>query len=297
MQYKKNLYKILFLVILLGFIISLAGCNWLSLGLLNVFDPQAQIRINFNVENPIIFIFDEETTTAIVPPTDEGGWPKVNIEAFSLNQVEFTITGFSYEYSVVEYNASQKFSSTKIPSLSRISGATFYIEPSDSPGSPGPKSEISTPLLFVDVFDYFILNPFVTEVLCNLKMIGTDGSGHDQIITVGSNIPVIDYGIDFYDPVAIIDTTPSPPSGNAPLYVVFDASQSYDVGRGISSYSWDYGDNTSGSEILTNHTYSNVGQYIVTLTVTDYYGYEGYDTVIVTVAEPEVGEEAEVCGG
>ena len=57
MQYKnkKNLYKILFLTILLGFTISLAGCSWLSWGLLNVFDPQAQIRINFNVEDPIYF--------------------------------------------------------------------------------------------------------------------------------------------------------------------------------------------------------------------------------------------------
>ena len=138
---------------------------------------------------------------------------------------------------------------------------------------------------------------FLFLYLHHLKIIGIDGSGHDQIISVGSNIPVIPYGVDIYDPVAIIDTTPSPPSGNVPLTVVFDASQSYDIGRGISTYLWNYGDNTSGSEILTTHIYSNIGQYIVTLTVTDYYGYEGYDTVIVTVAEPEVGEEAEVCGG
>ena len=296
MQYKnkKNLYKIIFISILLGFIISLVGCNWLSFGLLNILDPEAQIRVNYNTEDPIVFIFNEESTTVIVPSGDEGGWPKINIELFCLNQVEFTITGFSYEYSVVEYSASQKFSSTKIPSLSRISGATFYIEPSDSPGSPGPKSEISIPLLFVDVVDYFLIHPLVTEVLCNLKIIGTDGSGHDQIITVGSNIPVIDYGVDFYDPVAIIETTPYPPNGNVPFTVVFDASQSYDVGRGISTYLWGYGDNTSGSGILSTHTYSNTGQYTVTLTVTDYYGNEGYDTVIVTVEEPEEGEE---CGG
>jgi len=299
LQYKnkRNLYKILFITILLGFIISLVGCNWLSLGLLNIFDPQAQIRINYNTSLPTsITNIDLENETAQIIEFEEGEGT-INLEIFCINQVEFKLTGFSYEYSVVEYNKSQKFSSTKIPSLSRISNVLFYIEPSDSPGSPGPKTTISIPLLFIDVVDYFIMNPLVTEVLCDLKIIGTDGSGHDQIITVGSNIPVISYGVDFYDPVAIIDTIPSPPSGNAPLTVVFDASQSYDIGRGISTYLWGYGDNTSGSGILNNHTYSNVGQYIVTLTVTDYYGNEGYDTVIVTVEEPEEGEEAGVCGG
>jgi len=46
LQYKnkKNLYKIVFITILLGFIISLVGCNWLSLGLLNIFDPQVQFE-------------------------------------------------------------------------------------------------------------------------------------------------------------------------------------------------------------------------------------------------------------
>jgi len=49
LQYKnkKNLYKIVFITILLGFIISLVGCNWLAFGLLNIFDPQAQIRLSY----------------------------------------------------------------------------------------------------------------------------------------------------------------------------------------------------------------------------------------------------------
>ncbi|MEA2021531.1 MAG: hypothetical protein U9N08_03570, partial [Candidatus Caldatribacteriota bacterium] len=48
---KKILYKLLLIIIMLGFIVSLVGCNWLSLGLLNVFDPQAQIRLNYTLVN------------------------------------------------------------------------------------------------------------------------------------------------------------------------------------------------------------------------------------------------------
>ena len=294
MQYKKSLYKIVFITILLGFIISLVGCNWLSFGLLNIFDPQAQIRVNYNTIMPTIVMFDEESETTTVIFYPEEDTPKINLEIFCLNGVEFTITGFSYEYSVFKYDGSQYSSPVKIPELSRIVESTFYVEPSTETGIPGPKTTIEMPLIFIDVIDYFIVNPLITEIICDLKIIGVDGAGHDQIISVGSNIPVIQYGIDFYSPYAVINTTPDPPSGSAPLKVIFDASLSYDIGRGIASYSWDFGDNTSGTGILNTKTYSNAGTYIVILTVTDYYGNEGYDTVTITVEEPEEGEG---CGG
>ncbi len=107
MQYKnkKNLYKIVFITILLGFIILLVGCDWLSLGLLNIFDPQAQIRVNYTGMNL------EEGTIAL--------------EVYSLNEVEFIGSGFEYKY----YNGT-----TKIPELSKTVGATFYVAPSTSPG-------------------------------------------------------------------------------------------------------------------------------------------------------------------
>ena len=125
MQYKnkKNLYKIVFITILLGFIISLVGCNWLSLGLLNIFDPQAQIRVNYTG-------MDLEVGT-------------IALEVYSLNEVEFVGSGFNYEY----YEGT-----TKIPGLSRMVGATFYVAPSTSPGTPGDITTIDNlPLYFQEV--------------------------------------------------------------------------------------------------------------------------------------------------
>ena len=296
MQYKnrKNLYKIIFITILLGFIISLVGCNWLSFGLLNIFDPQAQIRVNYNTTLPTIIIVDEEEDISTIVFYDEDEY-SINLEIFCLNGVEFNITGFSYEYSVFEYGGSKNPSPIKIPELSRIVESSFYVEPSTETGTPGPKTTIGMPLLFIDVIDYFIANPLITEIVCDLTIIGIDGAGHNQIISVGSNIPVIQYGIDFYSPNAKIEVTPGI-TGTAPFTVVFDASGSTDD-RGIASYSWDFGDNTSGTGVLNTKTYSNAGTYIVILTVTDFWGNEDYATVTITVGEPEEGEEAGVCGG
>ncbi|GAH48808.1 unnamed protein product, partial [marine sediment metagenome] len=132
MQYKnkKNLYKIVFIAILLGFIISLVGCNWLSLGLLNIFDPQAQIRVNYTGMN-----------------LEEG---TISLEVFSLNEVEFIGSGFEYEY----YEGS-----TKISQLSKTVGATFYV-------APGLTTTINLLLYYQEVQDYMFSNPLVTEMTC-----------------------------------------------------------------------------------------------------------------------------------
>ncbi|MBU4257619.1 hypothetical protein KKC04_04385, partial [Patescibacteria group bacterium] len=152
MQYKnkKNLYKILFITILLGFIISLAGCDWLSLGIINIFDPQAQIRVNYTGMNL------EEGTIAL--------------EVYSLNEVEFIGSGFAYEYYV---------GNTKIPGLSKTVGATFYVAQSTSPGTPGPITTIDLLLYYQEVQDYITSNPLITELTCTISLIGTDGAGHN----------------------------------------------------------------------------------------------------------------------
>ena len=261
MQYKnkKNLYKIVFITILLGFIISLVGCNWLSLGLLNIFDPQAQIRVNYT----------------LVDLTEGAG--SISLEIYSLNEVEFIGSGFEYDYYI---------GTTKIPELSKMVGATFYVAPSTSPGTPGPITKIDNlPLYFQEVLDYLTLNPLITEITCTINLIGTDGAGHDITKSVTFDLPALQPGIDFEPPKVVINTTPDPPSGTAPFTVIFDASGSTD-NRGIESYSWDFGDGTSGTEIMETHTYSSCGTYIVILTVTDFWGNEGYATTVITVGEP-----------
>ena len=62
-----------------------------------------------------------------------------------------------------------------------------------------------------------------------------------------------------------------PTSGPSPLAVDFDASGSYDPDGTIVSYSWNFGDGTSGTGITTTHTFtcSSDYTYTVRLTVTD----------------------------
>lgn len=168
MQYKnkKNLPKILFITILLGFIISLVGCNWFSLGLLNIFDPQAQIRVNYTEINIGLGI--------------------VTLEVYSLNRVEFIGAGFSYDYYI---------GTTLIPELSKTVGATFYVEPSTSPGTPGPITIIDNlPIFFKEAQDYLTANPLITEINCTITLIGTDGTGNSITIPVTFGLPALQPG-------------------------------------------------------------------------------------------------------
>ena len=84
-------------------------------------------------------------------------------------------------------------------------------------------------------------------------------------------------------PKAVINVAPSS-SGYAPFTVSFDASNSTDIG-GIESYGWNFGDGSTGAGMTTNHTYNTPGTYIVTLTVTDFYGNKGRATISIIVRE------------
>ncbi|MGE3165387.1 MAG: PKD domain-containing protein [Planctomycetota bacterium] len=68
-------------------------------------------------------------------------------------------------------------------------------------------------------------------------------------------------------PVALFVADPT--NGTAPLEVFFDASDSFDPDGTIVSYAWDFGDGQTGSGIFPTHTYSSLGNFTVTLTVTD----------------------------
>ena len=76
--------------------------------------------------------------------------------------------------------------------------------------------------------------------------------------------------------------TANPTSGSAPLTVSFDASGSSDPDAGDTlSFSWDFGDGTSGNGVAPSHTYNSEGIYVVTLTVQDSIG--STDTAIITI--------------
>jgi len=102
-QEKKKL--ILFLSVLILFAVTLTGCNWFSLGLLNIFDPQAQLRV-LSVD------YTDESKTLL------------NLEVASINQVEFIGSGVKLLY----YS-----SGTRVPSLDASASGYFYVYPSSTP--------------------------------------------------------------------------------------------------------------------------------------------------------------------
>jgi len=83
-------------------------------------------------------------------------------------------------------------------------------------------------------------------------------------------------------PVASFTYTPDTPTVGET--VIFDASASYDPDGIIVSWGWGFGDETTGTSEIVEHTYADVGIYIVTLTVTDNEGLTDTFTADVTVS-------------
>jgi PKD repeat protein len=72
-------------------------------------------------------------------------------------------------------------------------------------------------------------------------------------------------------------------SGAAPLSVQFSSDGSNDPDGSIVTYAWDFGDGGSSTEANPSHTYSDVGTYSATLTVTDDDNASHGDSVVITV--------------
>ena len=58
-------------------------------------------------------------------------------------------------------------------------------------------------------------------------------------------------------------------TGIVAIKINFNATDSFDLDGNITKYFWNFGDGINGSGMITNHTYTAVGNYTVTLNVTD----------------------------
>ena len=266
---KKNLYKILFITIMLGFTISLAGCNWLSLGILNIFDP----KVNLQIKDVII---------------GEDG--KADITVFSLNEVAANITEFKFEY----YNGS-----TKLTNYNRtINIGSYYVAPSSSPGTPGADTTFSLILYSDDILKYVRDNYAFGKITCELYIIGEDLAGHIINRKIPGKLPAL--GIDYTDPTAVISIEPNPQECGE--FVEFNGSGSTDGdGIGIAKYEWyipKIQESVINNDVSFPYKFSCVGadtEEVITvkLKVTDYHGLEHTATSSVTITNPDATSEGE----
>ncbi|TPN87770.1 PKD domain-containing protein [Aquimarina algicola] len=74
-------------------------------------------------------------------------------------------------------------------------------------------------------------------------------------------------------------------TGTAPLQVNFDASGSSDPKGNTLTYSWDFGDATTGTGETTTHTFDTIGEYIVILTVDNGQGGTATKTLTIEVVD------------
>jgi len=85
-------------------------------------------------------------------------------------------------------------------------------------------------------------------------------------------------------PSAGMTITPAYPSPGEEI--VFDAGPSRDENDRIVSYRWDFGDGSTGKGQTASHTYAEVGEYPVTLTVLDSKGGEATATRSIALSFP-----------
>jgi PKD repeat protein len=86
----------------------------------------------------------------------------------------------------------------------------------------------------------------------------------------------------------LADATVSATSGDLPLTVLFDASDSSDADGQIIAYDWEFGDGATATGIAVQHTYTQAGAFTAILTVTDNDGAQAEASIVITVSDPTV---------
>ena len=139
-----------------------------------------------------------------------------------------------------------------------------------------------------------VTHTFNTPGTYDVVLTVTDGAG----LTGTASTPVVVTAPpeeENQPPVATF--TLSEPTGSGPYVISFNASSSEDPDGSITSYSWDFGDGTTSDEMSGEHSFIDIGEYIVSLTVTDDRGdtTESSQTITITGEEPatfnfELGE-------
>lgn len=159
---------------------------------------------------------------------------------------DIATTGLDGDYF---YMSGTSFSS---PIVAGIAGLIYSLDPNFTP------SEVES---------------FIIGTTTDIGAPGDDDVYGHGLVNAGASILAAYNPTPNTPPVAISSATPI--FGTAPLTVEFGGNQSYDSDGSITSYSWDFGDSTTGTGEITFHTFSDAGSFEVNLTVTDDKGATG----------------------
>ena len=251
---------------------------------------------------PLTIAFDGASSTGEI---NTFSWAFGDGSSSSINNIDhqYTIPGtYNVQLTVTDTSGNTNIATTAIsvtkgapviePPLAVISSSTALGQaPLDvsfnGNGSSAPNSEIT---LYQWAFGdgssatgKSVTHSFTTAGTFNTTLTVTNSTG----LTDSISTPIIVTSPPVEEnkpPQAIFTATPT--SGDAPLTVVFNASASNDSDGTISSYTWQFGDGSSGSGISTTHTYTNLGTFTATLVITDNDGAQNSSSTAITV-DPE----------
>jgi PKD repeat protein len=128
-----------------------------------------------------------------------------------------------------------------------------------------PESVCGTPDLFGEIVEGYAL-----AVDCEYNTACNAAPGYDGPSGVGTPA-----GIGLFKPLAPTAAITPPGSLRIGVAAAFSATASSDPypGGTITGYSWEWGDGSESTGAAPTHTYPVAGEYTVTLTVTDSYGF------------------------
>ncbi|UCE38296.1 MAG: PKD domain-containing protein, partial [Thermoplasmata archaeon] len=127
---------------------------------------------------------------------------------------------------------------------------------------------------------WFDLSAYHGHIMKLRVYIGSDGVNGIPI-DYKAFIDDVDILVDNLPPVA--DAEPDHQVVYVEEEVWFSGNGSYDPDGHIVCYHWDFGDGTTGSGMIVSHIYYSIGNFNVTLTVTDNDGLTDEDTCTVSV--------------
>ncbi|AXT53265.1 PKD domain-containing protein [Aquimarina sp. BL5] len=106
----------------------------------------------------------------------------------------------------------------------------------------------------------------------------------------GKLVSGIEPGTSVDTPTAVINA--SAITGDGPLSVTFDGSGSTDPNGDILTYSWDFGNGDTATDVITSYEFTEFGEADVTLTVNDGNGNIDTETITITITDPNVAPVA-----